>query len=807
VERANAGAIVCVAPAPEFLVSKGFGMLAFCSLRVLVRFSTAIVVTFSCHLNCFADELFSKELPTKQWNEAPAAGFPNGAVIVVNRKGGNGERGVPLGGIGTGYITLDPDGTFREWTIYNNLFSPAYAQKTKFLPGPQGQPRPLNRPFLGLAVDGETTVLALQAPEGLKRAEDIRYWGHFPVADLEYDLAGPVGAGLRAWSPFVLGDDANSNVPAVIYEVHLRNHSDQVKNVALAISIDGPDSREIPGAQAVIREAFVEPNIQGVSVTAATDGWPGANDVPTPVRYGYTLAVLDGGISTAIGAELGDDPEAWSRISETLPSPAASSRGSSLKVQFKLSPGEERIVHFVSAWHAPFWPTTRYINQYKMRFDDSRAVSRYIASNHQTLLDRTLSWQRVVFDERDLPASLRYALVNLLHTLTKASSYVAIPGGDPNRGFLSLMEAGRFIMLQETNCIAWWGDWGVTFFYPELRVGTLRALKAYQLPNGQVPFALGSEDCTLNRPFYGAQHIVNGILYTQMVARLVKRTNSQDLSREFYGSVKRAIEYSMTLDIYGMGLVSIDPSDPHGQPWDSWQWRGNAAWLAGNWLCSLQVAKEMAVQQRDDEFAKRCEDWLAKGKLSLEKELWNDPVGSYYLFRTPDGAYESDSIMSLQIDASYACRLYGLPDVFPRDRRKTVLHTIKQLCVDPIPAGAANAMRPDGTVDTSAGVCDSRGIWLWANALLAGTYAYNDQRETAISIVDKSLTNLMLQQELTWDFPQGFQDHNGTGKVAGDYYSAMSYWAIPPALKGQSLKEFTQEGGLVARMIKASAPQ
>ena len=61
--------------------------------------------------------------------------------------------------------------------------------------------------------------------KGVKSVKEIHYWGHFPVADLEFETDAPVSVGLRAWAPFIPGDTITSNTPGAVFEVHLRNTS------------------------------------------------------------------------------------------------------------------------------------------------------------------------------------------------------------------------------------------------------------------------------------------------------------------------------------------------------------------------------------------------------------------------------------------------------------------------------------------------------------------------------------------------------------------------------------------------------
>jgi len=45
----------------------------------------------------------------------------------------------------------------------------------------------------------------VQPLEGVEAARVIRYWGHYPVADLEFETGAPISVGLRAWRPSCRG--------------------------------------------------------------------------------------------------------------------------------------------------------------------------------------------------------------------------------------------------------------------------------------------------------------------------------------------------------------------------------------------------------------------------------------------------------------------------------------------------------------------------------------------------------------------------------------------------------------------------
>ena len=757
-------------------------------ILVSVYFQSAIVLA----------DLIPADVRPREWVEFRSQGFESDVAGSVFEDGGQRQCGVPLGGLGTGYVSVSLDGNLGQWTIYNNLVNPVYGLKTEYGGTWVGIPRKIEMPFLGLSVDGQTTLLSLQKIGDLKAAKQVRYWGHYPVADLVYDLDVPLKVSLRGWSPFILGDVNNSNIPGAVFSVTVENASAQSKAVTLAMSIPSPEDYETGG-----RRGFgcrqVGGSVKGVIFTAERPGWP--DQEGHRLKYGYCLGVI-GDEKIRMGGPLLNLAPLWEKIDTALPQLTPDDAGSSVAVDVELAGGESKTISFVFAWYAPFWPATPYTNMYSRTFDGPLAAAEKLAEAQGSLLDRILAWQQVIYSENQLPLSLRDGLVNCLNIITKCSSYVSGPGVD--KGLLAIMEATGCFLIQETICVAWWGDFPVTYFFPQLRKGTLLELAKFQDDAGRIPFCLGASERRLDRPNHRPQHVVNGMLYTQMADRVCQRLGTEEVVREFYPAIKRAIEYSMTLSIYKDGLISLDPDYATGQPWDGWHWKGNATYIAGHWLASLRIAQRMAQAVGDNAFAQLCQDWIKRGSASLEKSLWNEATRSYLLYNAPGTEFRSDVIFAYQLDGQFSSVFHGLDDVYPEHRRDVALKTINERLVKPIKVGAANGIRSDGLVDYTAGGADSAGIWPASNAILAATYAYEGQPEVAREILDQMLSNLHLNQQRLWDYPQGFYDQQGSRIRAGDYYWGMSLWAAPPALLGQNIKEICTPGGLIANILKAA---
>ncbi len=173
---------------------------------------------------------FRGSVALNQWTHISADGF-SAPVPGFMYEGGLLESGVPLGALGTGYMTLDGNGKLGFSSIFNDLVPP----KKLFTDW--------------LVVEAGTRHIPLSSAK-------IFCWGHYPVADLcaRFDEV-PLELGLRAFAPFIVGDAAASNTPVALFELELRNVSDRPLVLNLCLKFPPPANG---GELAVRGEGVVE---------------------------------------------------------------------------------------------------------------------------------------------------------------------------------------------------------------------------------------------------------------------------------------------------------------------------------------------------------------------------------------------------------------------------------------------------------------------------------------------------------------------------------------------------------------------
>jgi uncharacterized protein (DUF608 family) len=783
--------------------------------------------------------LFPLTLPSKEWVQFRAAGFNQPACGVIYRRGDEVLHGMPLGGISTGFLDVETNGTFGLSTLFNS-----------------GVPMrgPLRSPFLGINVDGRAWVLTLEKTVGAENAREMHYWGHYPIADIEYETTAPISVGLRAWTPFIPGDARASNIPAAVFEVHLRNTSPAPHQVDLIFNFPGPTQAEAQIAPDSLRAteyidwfAVRQPAANGLIPARRKEVQAGAFrgiSVSSDKGTGYALGVL-GEEKPRFGGSLGLDGydfasgHEWAVTHKRLPPVAETEFASSLGVDQVLPPGETKTVRIVLAWYSPIWKGEgdHYFHRmYAKYYKDAPAVAEAVAKDHASLLGRVLAWQETLYAAEEIPVWLRESLANILHLITRTSYWAQAkpPIGDWCReddGLFGLNECPRECPQIECLPCSFYGNIPVVYFFPELALSTLRGYKAYQYPDGAPPWVFGgctagaaegykaTDGAEMAVPSPGYQTTLNGPCYVDMVDRYWQRTGNDAILKEFYPSIKKSTIYTMKLRSGPDGIVSVpegnrNPTQPHGTPGTGLDWFEGNGWfgmtphVGGIHLAQLRMAGRMAERVGDHEFAEQCKKWLEQGSASMESKLWTD---KYYLaYFEPESGKRSELVFGYQLDGDWMCFYHGLPGVFRPERAKITLDTIRRTCMALAPYGAANFANADGTPTESEkfmapGWEIDYGVYgyfppeVW---MLAATYLYQGEREVGLQLARNTLQGFVKFGH-TWTQPNMVNGATGERIYGSDYYQNLMLWALPAAIVGNDLARACSQESLVERVIKA----
>ncbi len=799
-----------------------------------------MMLAISCSATFVRGELFDAQAPIRQWAQFAAEGYAHPVSGIVFSDSDEICAGMPLGGVGTGCLDVETTGVLG----FSSIFFPS----VKIDPTPYQTLRnaQLLTPFLGFSVAGKTWVLAAQKlidggefrgcvdpvdpgeytknetymrhwhvtvpkTEGVQAAKAIRYWGHYPIVDVDYQTDAPVTASLRAWATFLPGDAQSSATPGAVFEVRLRNTSEQPQRGALAFSFPGPNSNEAGSAESQRSEA-AENNWRAVQVKSS--------------RAQYAIAVLDEA-APRFGGNLSTGGDAWAKIESVLPEAASSDPGASAAVPFDLKPGESKMVRFLLAWTVANWQggaydeikhfdetwikneftlsrtgrqdRTTYQPEYAARYPSPLDVVRDLAASHAARLKRIIAWQEEVYAENSLPVWLRAALVDNLSQFAEDSVWAAptgeLAGWAKPLGAFQLNECPRTCAV--VGCIAsnYYGDLPVAYFFPELERQILRGYVAYMRPDGAVPFLFPSQDFT--KPAFEWQIGLNGACFADLVHRLWLRTGDDGILREFYAAVKKNMVFTAHLAAGEEGLISFHREGKGQEWWEHTPVYGMVTHLAGVRLAQLRFAEHMAERVGDAEFAKQCHEWIAEARDLTEKNLWNNETHSYAFFSYPAKKMRSDDIMSSQLDGQWMVDFHGLEPVFQEDRIEQALDTVQKTCM--VDMGLAGFAEPGKGPDLARD-----GTFPPEVNIAAMTYMYHGRRDVGLEIARRNMDNIIRVQGLGWDMPNLIRCDTGARTYGADYYQNMILWGLPAALAGHDLTGPCHDGNLVARILAAA---
>ncbi len=730
----------------------------------MIHASVSIVLALVAMAETGAAPLFDVPADRAKLQTFAVEGLTNPAKATVYPDGVLEQGGMPLGGLGTGYLCLDTSGRIGKCSIFNRLPAPMM----------------LNQPCLYLTLGGRKLTLATPA-DGQGDVKAVRYFGHFPVADVAFDLDAPVAAELRAYSPFLPGDAVESSTPAAVFVLRLTNTSPQAQTVVATFAPGG-----FPGGQA---EPFAAGNWSGVQVTHdPVEGLPGG------FRHSYALAAESGKVEDGAAA--------------------------AVAAERTIEPGRSVTVRFVLAWYQPRLREGSgriEMHQYGRRFADAKAVAARAAERHAEWLRRVLAWQDVLYGS-DLPDWLQEELVNVPSTLAKNSVWLARTRPDDwwgDEGLFLVNESFATCALTDTMPCRFFGHWVALFFFPELERTTLEAIRYFQLRGGQPPFCMGL-GFAIRDPRYHCQHTCGSGEYAQMIYRYYLRTGDEKFLRDFWPSARDALGFMLWLDRDGDGLVEDHPHTVEGQgfpannPLDCWPWFGASSYTAGKGLAALVCGIRMAELTGD---AKQAEAWrkvLEQGRRSYEEKLW---TGEFYrTYNDPAGGRRNDSCFSAQLSSVWCTRVLGLEDPVPAERIHKALDSITRLNVPASPYGMVDAVFADGKVCVEGGPGGdriwSRDIFIQCNATAAMVYLYHGRRDEGLRAARPMLDTIFRgPHPMPWSQPCGLSSVTGGTCHGHDYYDHMVVWSYPLALKGQDIRAAVAPGGLIDRVLQAARPE
>ncbi len=347
----------------------------------------------------------------------------------------------PLGGIGTGNVSLGVRGQLRDWELFNH----------------PGKDIDLPYAFVGMRCsrehDAVTRVLeAKRTPPhtnwsgleptttaGLPRLDDVEFTGTYPIAHLMFrDADLPVEVSLEAYTPFIPLHPADSGIPCAVLEYTISNPTPDPVDVSLVGSL--PNVMGYLGETRITNPRLEHPELGGnQNTTRSTEGLEGIHYTTEQYdrshrRYGEMALCMLGESDIEFTHKAAWDRGEWwngyqrfwnefredgrldpNRYSE--PSPDGRADVGSVAGSFELAPGTDQTVRFLLTWYLPNRPeqwnamytssddgccsgdcVSMVQNQYATMFDGAWDVAAYVASEYDRLREDTYAFRDAFFD-------------------------------------------------------------------------------------------------------------------------------------------------------------------------------------------------------------------------------------------------------------------------------------------------------------------------------------------------------------------------------------------------------------------------
>ena len=539
---------------------------------------------------------------------------------------------LPLGGIGTGTVSLGGRGDLRDWEIVNRPakgFNPGGAFFAIRLKAPGSAP----------------IVRALQGP-----VDEHLYQGAFGVKDAtnpalpcfstcSFDASYPFGivnlsdpkipatVRIKAYNPLIPTDADASGIPIAVITYEVKNTSTQALDVSVCGSMENFIGND--GVKSVASHNKNEfrntHGIQGVFMTSDSvkrddERW-GTMALATSATEGvtYRTAWLNAGWGTPIldfWDDFSDNGELENRTT-TIATPKAS-----LAVHNTLRPNETREFTFFITWHFPnryAWSPKRIGNYYTTRYADAWSVLEKTLPDLNRLHDKTVQFVDA-FCRSNVPLEVKESALFNLSTLRTQTCFRA--------------EDGRFFAWEgcgdKEGCC--WGTCTHVWNY-EQAVAFLFGSVAKSMR--EVEFGKETDDAGLmsfrvKLPFEDGQWgkaAADGQMGCIMkVYRDWQLSGDHAMLKTLWPTVKKSLEFCWIKGGWDANKDGVMEGCQHNTM--DVEYYGPNPQMGIWYLGALRAAERMAVSMHDDAFASTCKTLFARGSRWVDSMLFN---GEYYI--------------------------------------------------------------------------------------------------------------------------------------------------------------------------------
>lgn len=616
-----------------------------------------------------------------------------------------GELAFPLGGIGTGNVSLGARGQFRDWEIYNHpdkgrtlpiTFFAIRAQIADAPPVTRVLEGALRPPYhLSHGYHPMTTM-------GLPRLKDTTVRGEYPFVSVTFtDPVLPVNVELEAFTPLIPLNPDDSGIPCAILTYTVTNPTAQPAAVTivgtLANPVGVPNYDPFANDWAVtygrsVNSFRAEENLRGIAMT--NDGIE-----PGDANFGSAALITSHEVITKkcywlrgswwdYLQDFWDDLDADGQLEDVAGDAPGEKMGlGSLGVTQTLQPGESQPFRFLITWFFPNRVNTWDVkllshlgvdeanvglirNHYATRFADAWDVARYLTAEMPRLEGGTRSFHDALFGSTLPPALLDAVSANIVPVRSTTCFW---------------LEDGRFFgwegCYNDGGCCAgncthvWSYAFTAAYLFPTLEQSMRRIeFEQEQEASGLIHFrafeTFHKEAVWSSKLRPAADGQMGSIL---RVYREWLVSGDRSFLAELWPSVKQAMKFA---------AIHWDPDNDgilEGSQHNTYDidFYGPNALCGIYYLAGLRALEEMAQVMGETDLAARAHETFERGSRRLDELIWN---GEYYVqigaeANTKNYQYGSGCLSDQLMGQLYA-RVLGLGSLLPADHVRTAIKSV-----------------------------------------------------------------------------------------------------------------------------------
>lgn len=559
---------------------------------------------------------------------------------------------MPLGGIGTGTVSLGGRGDLRHWEVMNRPdkgWYPAFGHNGTSAPffalyahdGRRAVTRALEGPLDAAEYEGHSGSPARN--HGLPRFRRATFDAAYPLAQVRLgDPDVPLEVTLEAFNPLVPCDAEASGLPVAVLRYALHNPTDRPIHAAVCGTLPNfvgrDDERPCCGRKAKPRAGrnrnrYCEGrHLRGLFMdrtgTAKHAPGHGSLALATTARRGITHRTAWSPPTRWGGALLDfwDDFRADGRLSARDDGGADQPVGS-LSVRLRVPPGATRRVTFLLAWHFPnriTWspenkPSDRIGNYYSEQHADAWAAAEAAAAQLPRLERETVRFVEALCG-CDLPDAVKEAALFNLSTLRSQTCFrtpdgvlFGFEGCNPRSGCC------------HGSCTH---VWNYEYATPFLFGGLARGMRDVEF--GPASRRDGRMSFRVNLPLSRGATFDAAAADGQMgcvlkVYREWQLCGDDAWLRGLWSAVRRALAYAWIEGGWDADQDGVMEGCQHNTM--DVEYYGPNPQMQGWYLGALRAAETMARHLGDIAFADRCASLFAYGSRWMDEHLFN---GDYY---------------------------------------------------------------------------------------------------------------------------------------------------------------------------------